>query len=53
MCDDGPGCGDMRPGERDCAVVCVCAAGRLVLASLEVEGAESGSPVGTTEGALL
>lgn len=57
MCDEEPGCGCVGPVVLDCTGVCVRMAGltaeELALASLEVEGAEPGSPVGTPDVALL
>ena len=59
MCDEQPGCGCVCPEVLDCTGVSVRMAGladpapELALASLEVEGAEPGSPVGTPEVALL
>lgn len=56
-CDAEQGCGCVCPDVLGCTGVCVRMAGliadALVLASLEVEGAEPGSPVGATEVALL
>lgn len=55
--DEEPGCGCVSPDVLDCSGICVRVAGltaeELALASLEVEGAEPGSPVGTPEVELL
>ena len=57
MNDEEPGCGCVSPDVLACSGTCVRMAGltveELALASLEVEGAEPGSTVGTPGVALL
>lgn len=57
MYEEEPGCGCVCPEVLDCTGVCVRMAGltveELALASLEVEGAEPGSPAGTSDVTLL